>query len=1027
MHDDRLLVEERLERVLRERLRPAVHALAVPFEVAAWHVPPASDGHVGEPVPASEALKQAFSPAAVGDAWGAPWGTTWFRLRGRVPPAWAGREVEAVVDLGFAGTGPGFQAEGLVYATRRGADQGAQPAERLACRLPPGAAGRRRSSSTSRRRPTRRHRAAPASTPLGDRLTAGDEPLYRLRAARPRRPRRRGLGAGRRTSRCSAQLMRELPPTSRAAGEILRALERALDALDLARRRRHRRGRPRRAGRRAGRPGPRQRPPDLAPSGTPTSTRPGCGRCARRSARCARTVRQRDRADGRRTRTSSSPARRPSSTPGSRSTSPSCSQRIQRGGRRRASSCRSAACGSSPTPTCPAARRWPGSSCTASGSSSSEFGVETEEVWLPDSFGYSAALPQIVAAGRARAGSSPRRSPGTRPTGSRTTPSGGRASTAPGSSPTSRRSTPTTPSCPAASWPTPARNFAEKGAGRRVAGAVRLRRRRRRPDPGDAGRARAAPRDLEGSPTGRRSSRPPTFFARGRGRVPGRRRCGSGELYLELHRGTYTTPGPDQAGQPAQRAPAARGRAVGGHRGRRGRARTTRTTSCDRLWKTVLLHQFHDILPGSLDRLGAPRGRARRTPASPTELEAIIADALSARSPAPGGRRDRLQRGAARARTASPALGVGAPATPAERRRRSTVDADGDGCVLDNGLLRVDRRRPRAAHLGRTTSPPTARSSRRARAGNLLQLHRDTPNHWDAWDIDAHYRDTVTDLDERGRRRRGRGGRRRAAVRVVRRFGGSTVTQTLTLRAGAPAARHRHRGRLARAAEVAQGSRSRSTCTPTASAVRDPVRARAPADPHQHLLGRGPVRDLRAPLGARRRARLRRRGRQRLDLRPRRHPHRRATTAARRPRCGCRCCAPRASPTRRPTRAVHAFRYAARGRAPTIADADRARATGSTCRCAGAGRQRPSRRSSRSTTRPWSSRRSSSPTTGRGDVVVRLYEARGGRAPRDCPPAVPVAGVVETDLLERPTGEIRAEDLMFRPFQILTLRFSLLG
>ena len=33
-----------------------------------------------------------------------------------------------------------------------------------------------------------------------------------------------------------------------------------------------------------------------------------------------------------------------------------------------------------------------------------EFGVETEEVWLPDSFGYSAALPQIVAP-RPRAGS----------------------------------------------------------------------------------------------------------------------------------------------------------------------------------------------------------------------------------------------------------------------------------------------------------------------------------------------------------------------------------------------------------------------------------------------------------------------------------------------------------------------------------------------------------------------------------------------------------------------------------------------
>src|SRR3954451_16532418 len=115
MHDDRLLVEERLERALRERLRPAVHAVTVPFEIAAWHVPPAPDGHVGEPVRASDALRQEVTPASVGDAWGPPWGTTWLRLTARVPQAWAGREVEAVVDLGFSDDVPGFQAEGLVH------------------------------------------------------------------------------------------------------------------------------------------------------------------------------------------------------------------------------------------------------------------------------------------------------------------------------------------------------------------------------------------------------------------------------------------------------------------------------------------------------------------------------------------------------------------------------------------------------------------------------------------------------------------------------------------------------------------------------------------------------------------------------------------------------------------------------------------------------------------------------------------------------------------------------------------------
>ncbi|MGV7750572.1 glycoside hydrolase family 38 N-terminal domain-containing protein, partial [Mycobacterium kansasii] len=31
-----------------------------------------------------------------------------------------------------------------------------------------------------------------------------------------------------------------------------------------------------------------------------------------------------------------------------------------------------------------------------------EFGIDTPEAWLPDSFGYSAAMPQIVAAAGSR-------------------------------------------------------------------------------------------------------------------------------------------------------------------------------------------------------------------------------------------------------------------------------------------------------------------------------------------------------------------------------------------------------------------------------------------------------------------------------------------------------------------------------------------------------------------------------------------------------------------------------------------------
>ena len=68
-------------------------------------------------------------------------------------------------------------------------------------------------------------------------------------------------------------------------------------------------------------------------------------------------------------------------------------------------------------------------------------GVEPKGVWLPDSFGYTGAWPQIARRAGTN-GSSRRRSRGTIPPSSRTTRSCGKASTARASSPTSRRRIP---------------------------------------------------------------------------------------------------------------------------------------------------------------------------------------------------------------------------------------------------------------------------------------------------------------------------------------------------------------------------------------------------------------------------------------------------------------------------------------------------------------------------------------------------------------------------------------------------------
>jgi alpha-mannosidase len=122
MFDDRRLLEGRLSRFARDHLEPAVYRARAPLTLTSWAVP-------GEPVPFAEAVRQEFTPLAVGSAWGTPWSTLWIHITGAVPAEWGaaeGAEPEVVVDLGFTAA-PGFQAEGLAYPPR-----GSSPASRSA-------------------------------------------------------------------------------------------------------------------------------------------------------------------------------------------------------------------------------------------------------------------------------------------------------------------------------------------------------------------------------------------------------------------------------------------------------------------------------------------------------------------------------------------------------------------------------------------------------------------------------------------------------------------------------------------------------------------------------------------------------------------------------------------------------------------------------------------------------------------------------------------------------------------------------
>jgi alpha-mannosidase len=278
-------------------------------------------------------------------------------------------------------------------------------------------------------------------------------------------------------------------------------------------------------------------------------------------------------------------------------------------------------------------------------------------------------------------------------------------------------------------------------------------------------------KDLESSPKVTIES-PTEFFTAAEDEYRDHAPVWSGELYLEIHRATYTSQAKTKQGNRRTEHLLREAELWSTAAVVAGKLDTYPYEDLDRLWKVALLHQFHDILPGS--SISWVHREAERTYAKiADELDAIISRAQQAL--AGEGDEQIVFNAAPHGRHGVAGLGAGVATTAG---RAVTVENG----VIDNGLIRVtiDER-------GLITSLYDLEAEREVIApgavGNLLQLHVDTPNHWDAWDVDSFYKNNVrdvtevdsfafsTDDDE-------------AVVVVVRSFGRSTVTQTLRVRPG---------------------------------------------------------------------------------------------------------------------------------------------------------------------------------------------------------------------------------------------------
>lgn len=711
----------RVRRFTAFRIEPAVYREAVPVSVSAWTVG-------GEPVPFDVAVRQRYEAVALGEPWGRPWDTVWLDVRGTVPDDWDPASTELVVDLGFKAELPGFQAEATVYRLDGTIVKAIEP---LNAWVPIPTTGPFRFLIEAAANPIVQVPYEYEPTPLGDRATAGDEPQYRLGRIEMSL-RDVEVWELLQDVRTLDGLVEVLPENGMRRAEIVHALERMVDTMD----------------------------PDDVPGTTAlgrAALAPALAGTAPDSALrvsavghahidCAwlwptrETVRKV-------ARTFANVLDLAERNPGFvfagssaqqyawlKESQPELFERV------RAAVARGV--------IRPVGGMWVESDTNMPGGEAlarqfllgkrfflEEFGVETDEVWLPDSFGYSAALPQIMRAAGAKYFLTQK-------------PSWNEINRMPYSSflwegiDGSRVFTHFPPAetynsdLGATDLARAERSFAEKGAAREVLGLFGW---------GDGGggptremlAAAHRKRDLDGSPKVRLSD-PHSFFVTAEAELEDPP-VWLGEMYLELHRGTLISQQRTKRGNRRSEALLREAELWA----------TTATVLHDvpypydeleAAWRLVLLQQFHDILPGS-SIAWVHQEAERNYERVALDLEAIIAAALAVLVGTGDG--ELLANAGPYAESGAPAMGIGIAEAPAG----ATPRREGDRIVLEDDRLRVEV----DAH-GALASIRDLGADREVLpdglVGGVLQLLRDTPREWDAWDINHEDQRSGRDLTD---------------------------------------------------------------------------------------------------------------------------------------------------------------------------------------------------------------------------------------------------------------------------------------
>jgi len=269
----------------------------------------------------------------------------------------------------------------------------------------------------------------------------------------------------------------------------------------------------------------------------------------------------------------------------------------------------------------------------------------------------------------------------------------------------------------------------------------------------------------------------------------------AGELYLEYHRGVLTSQGRTKRLHRRAERDLTAAEALAGFAALMGGGQRA---SLAPLWRTLMINQFHDILPGS--SIGDVYVRTERELAEIVAQAGVAADAaLDEIARRLGGEGDAgllivnpdLNERPVRLASPDPLLGghvaeEGYVLTSAARvpalgaltgRPAPTGGVKIDGRSLENDLLRVE-----LADDGTLSGVFDKRAGREALSGrgNQIWAYHDQPRDYDAWDIEADY-ERRGDEVAAGAIEIVETGPQRGALRITRHVANSTIVQSVRL------------------------------------------------------------------------------------------------------------------------------------------------------------------------------------------------------------------------------------------------------